>query len=79
LDPSVYQGAPPRFTSTHCGVPGYGQLSIHCPSEIRTGALNGGEMGVFHDLYHTQAEANARAAIEEYLPLDQDYGIFFVT
>jgi hypothetical protein len=78
--PSISTGiTPPRFTSTHYGDPAYAQLSLDCPRQIRGGAADGSEMGAFHDLHQTQAEANIRAVLDEYLPLGLRAGIFYVT
>jgi hypothetical protein len=71
--------APPRFTSTQYGDPGYAQLSLDCPREIRGGAADGSEMGAFHDSYHLQAEENLREVLEEYLPLGLQASIHYVT
>lgn len=69
----------PAFTSIHYGDPGYVQLSIESAREIRTGAEDGSEMGVFGILQQPQREANLRAALEEYLRFGLEAGIFFVT
>jgi len=69
----------PAFTSIHYGDPGYAQLSIESVREIRTGAEDGSEMGVFGILQQPQREANLRAALEEYLRFGLEAGIFFVT
>jgi hypothetical protein len=69
----------PRFTSTHYGDPAYAQLSLACPAEIRTGAEEGAEMGVFNHLQQPQREANLRAALEEYLRFGLEAGLFYVT
>jgi len=71
--------APPCFTSTRYGDPGYAQISLDCPREIRGGAADGSEMGAFHDLYHSQAEENLREVLEEYLPLGLRASIHYVT
>ncbi|OPY54265.1 MAG: hypothetical protein A4E49_01084 [Methanosaeta sp. PtaU1.Bin112] len=67
-----------RFTSTHYGDPGYGQLSRLCSSGILQGD-NGGEMGAFHQLYLPQRETNLRAALGEHMRFCIDWGIFFMT
>ncbi|MFN2183942.1 MAG: phage tail protein [Anaerolineae bacterium] len=72
-------GAPPRFTSTRYGDPGYAQLSLDCPREIRGGAADGSEMGAFHDLYQLQAEENLQEVLKEYLPLGLQASIQYVT
>jgi hypothetical protein len=69
----------PRFTSTHYGDPAYAQLSLACAVEIRTGAEEGAEMGVFNHLQQPQREANLRAALEEYLRFGLEAGLFYVT
>jgi hypothetical protein len=69
----------PGFTSTHYGDPAYAQLSLACPVEIRTGAEEGAEMGVFNHLQQPQREANLRAALEEYLRFGLEAGLFYVT
>jgi hypothetical protein len=58
----------PVFTSTEHGRPGYAQLSHLCPPEIRSGAPNGGEIGVFHDLYELRRERNLQRMLDTYLP-----------
>jgi len=69
----------PVFTSIHYGDPGYLQLSFESAREIRTGAEDGSEMGVFGILQQPQREANLRTALEEYLRFGLEAGIFFVT
>jgi hypothetical protein len=69
----------PVFDALRRDDPAYGRLSIWSPPEIRTGAEDGGEMGVFHDLYEPQREANLRARLAEYLGLGLEAGIFYVS
>ena len=69
----------PSFTSIHYGDPGYGQLHLSCPVEIRTGAEDGSEMGVFCHLKQPQRETNLRIRLEEYLPFGLDPGVIYVT
>jgi hypothetical protein len=69
----------PSFTSIHYGDPGYAQLHLNCPVEIRTGAEDGSEMGVFFHLKQPQRETNLRIRLEEYLPFGLDPGIIYVT
>ncbi len=69
----------PSFTSVHYGDPGYAQLHLHCPVEIRTGAGDGSEMGVFCHLKQPQRETNLRIRLEEYLPFGLDPGVIYVT
>jgi len=69
----------PSYTSFHYGDPGYAQLHLNCPVEIRTGAEDGSEMGVFCHLKQPQRETNLRIRLEEYLPFGLDPGVIYVT
>jgi hypothetical protein len=69
----------PVFTSIHYGDPGYAQLHLRCSVEIRTGAEDGSEMGVFCHLKQPQRETNLRIRLEEYLPFGLDAGVIYVT
>ncbi len=69
----------PSFTSTRYGHPAYGQLSLTCPLEIKTGAEDGLEMGAFSFLKQPQREANLRANLDEYLRFGLEAGIFYAT
>lgn len=68
----------PLFTSTQYGTPEYCQLAMDCPEEIRRGADDMSEMGVFHDLYQPQREDNLRLRLSEYTPAGMETGIIFV-
>ena len=68
----------PQFNSTHYGTPDYCQLADACAEEIKTGADDQSEMGVFHDLFQPQREANLRVRVEEYTPAGADADIIFV-
>lgn len=72
-------GVRPRFTSRTFGNPAYCQLARSCPIEIRAGADDGSEMGVLHDLYQPQREANLRARLDEYLRFGLEAGVFYAT
>lgn len=65
----------PVFASTRGGDPLYGRLATTCPSEIRGGADDEGEMGAFNFLRETQREANVRASLDEYLSFGLDAGV----
>jgi hypothetical protein len=69
----------PAFTAVYYGLPGYAQLGIGCPVEIRTGAEDGAEMGVFSRLWQPQRETNLRIRLEEYLPFGLMPGLIYVT
>lgn len=67
----------PRFNSVRYGMPTYCQLADSCADEIKRGADDESEMGVFHDLYQPQRAANLRVRIDEYLPAGMNTGIIF--
>lgn len=67
----------PLFTSIRYGNPGYAQLALTCAEEIKQGADDDSEMGVFHDLYRPQREANLRQRLEEYTPAGMDVGLLY--
>ncbi|MEH1828439.1 MAG: hypothetical protein V7L22_24400 [Nostoc sp.] len=69
----------PQFTSQRYGDPAYGQLSQRCAVEIRQGADDEAEMGVFHDLFQPQREINLQVRLDEYLRFGLEAGIFYVT
>ena len=69
----------PIFTSEKYGESGYAQLSQVCAKEIRTGAEDNSEMGVFNSLKQPQREANLRASLKEYLRFGLEAGIFYET
>lgn len=67
----------PAFDSLRYGTPTYGRLSWACAEEIRRGADDESELGVFHDLYEPQRSDNLRVRLDEYTPAGMDAGIFF--
>ena len=69
----------PRFTDFRYGQPGYAQLSLGTPVEIRTGAEDGSEMGAFAHLHQPQRETNLRIRLREYLPFGLVSGLIYVT
>lgn len=69
----------PQFNSIRYGTPAYCQLTSACAEEIRRGADDESEMGVFHDLFNPQREANLRARLDEYAPADLETGIIFAS
>lgn len=69
----------PTYTSVHYGDPGYAQLGHGCAEEIRTGAEDGSEIGVFGCLKQPQRETNLRIRLEEYLPFGLEPGLIYVT
>jgi hypothetical protein len=69
----------PIFNSVRYGNPAYCQLSIACAVEIRRGAGDESEMGVFHDLFQPQREANLRARLNQFMPAGMEAGIIFAS
>jgi hypothetical protein len=67
----------PQFNSTRYGTPTYCQLANRCAEEIKQGADDESEMGVFHDLYQPQRAANLRARLDEYIPAGMEAGIIY--
>jgi hypothetical protein len=76
---SVVAQIVPAFTSLGYGQPGYAQLRISAPEQIRTGADDEAEMGAFHDLFQPQRESNLRTRLDEYLRFGLEAGIFYET
>lgn len=79
LEARIRSALRPVFTTSRFGQPAYLQLHASCPVEIRTGAENESEMGLFQSLEQAQRAANVRARMEEYLRFGLESGIFYVT
>lgn len=69
----------PEFNSIRYGTPAYCQLSNACACEIKRGASDESEMGVFHDLYQPQRSADLNTRLDEYSPAGMDAGIIYVS
>lgn len=69
----------PAFVSVEYGQPEYCQLRLNAPAEIRTGAQDGAEMGVYCQLKQPQRESNLRIRLDEYLPFGLTAGLIHVT
>lgn len=69
----------PQFNSTRYGTPAYCQLTQTCAEEIKRGADDDSEMGVFHHLFQPQREANLRVRLDEYVPAGSDVGIILAS
>ncbi len=69
----------PQFNSERYGKPAYGQLADTCADEIRRGADDESELGVFHDLFQPQRAANLRARLDEYTPAGMHVGLIFAS
>jgi hypothetical protein len=69
----------PEFESARYGTPTYCRLAEACAEEIKRGADDESEMGVFHDLFEPQRAANLRARLDEYTPAGMDIGIIYAS
>ncbi|HEX4953051.1 MAG TPA: hypothetical protein VF017_06625 [Thermoanaerobaculia bacterium] len=69
----------PRFESRRYGTPTYARLTRGTATEIRRGAEDESEMGVYHDLYEPQREAHLRARLHEHTPAGTDAGLIFAS
>ena len=69
----------PAFTARRYGQAAYGQLAGQCPEEIRRGADDESEMGVFHDVFAPQRENNLKIRLQEYLRFGLEAGVFYST
>lgn len=69
----------PLWNSIVYGSPAYAQLADGCPQEILRGADDESEMGVFHDLFAPQREANLRTRLEEFIPAGSDAAVIHAT
>lgn len=67
----------PLFYSLRYGDPGYCKLLPSTDSSIREGADDGGEMGAFHFVFAPQRETDLRTRLQEYMPVNLQYGIFY--
>ncbi|MDQ0767294.1 hypothetical protein QF031_000043 [Pseudarthrobacter defluvii] len=61
------------------GRPNYCRLADDCADELRQGADDGSEMGVFHSLFESQRRMNLEAALEDYLPLGWTIDVTYQT
>ncbi|HVF11240.1 MAG TPA: hypothetical protein VNA16_10575, partial [Abditibacteriaceae bacterium] len=69
----------PQFNSVRYGKPDYAQLAATCAEEIKRGADDESEMGVFHDEFEPQRAANLRVRLDEYVPAGMDSGIIYAS
>ena len=69
----------PLLQSILYGNSAYCQLASRCALEIKRGADDESEMGVFHDLYQPQREANLRTRLDDVIPAGMEVGILFMS
>ena len=83
LDPAertrILRRLRPSFTAVRYGGPAYAQLAASAAEEIRTGAEDGAEMGVWSLLKQAQRIANLRASLEDYLRFGLEAGLLFAS
>lgn len=68
-----------QFCSLRYTAPDYARVADGCCEEIRSGASDHAQMGVYHDLYEPQREANLAVRLNEYTPAGIDAGILFAS
>jgi len=68
----------PLFNSTRYGMATYCQLALACAQEIKSGADDQSEMGVFHELFQPQRETNLRTRLDDVTPAGMEIGIIYV-
>ena len=76
---AAHPQALPHFTSRRYGDPAYGQLRQVTDLSIRSGADDGGEIGVLHALFQPQRETNLRLRLDEYLRFGLHAGFFYAS
>jgi hypothetical protein len=69
----------PLFSSLRYGTPDYCRLMVDCADEVRHGADDRSEMGVFHDLFEAQRRTNLEVRLHEHVPAAADVGIHLVS
>lgn len=69
----------PVFTTRTPGLPAYLQLADTAPTQIRLGAEQDDEMGVFNELFSGRRERNLAYRINEYLRIGLSAGIIHAT
>ena len=79
IQTSVQDWLLPAFTSRTPGQPGYLQLPDAAPDQIRFGADEEDEMGVFYGLFSARRESNLSYRLNEYLRIKLEAGIIHAT
>lgn len=70
--------AGPEFLSRSVGEPGYARLADTGPRELKLGATEGSEFGVYQPLQEERRLVALRSVLEEYLPAGLSAGVFFI-
>ena len=69
----------PCFESVRYGTPNYMRLCLTAAPEIKAGADDESEMGVYHDLFEPQRIALLSRRLEEFIPAGTDGAIVFAS
>jgi hypothetical protein len=67
----------PYFFSLRYGHPGYMKLLPSTDDTIRRGADDGGEMGAFHFLLAPQRESDVLIRLQEFMPVNLEFGLIY--
>lgn len=67
----------PYLISLRYGDPGYMKLLACTDDTIRRGAEDGGEMGAFHFLLAPQRESDLLIRLQEYMPVNLEFGLIY--
>jgi hypothetical protein len=69
----------PLFWTLRYGDSSYSKLLTQTDDTIRRGADDGGEMGGFHFVLAPLRETDLRVRLQEYIPANLEFGIFYQT
>lgn len=75
----VFSRVRPVFAEARYGAPSYLCLLTSASDEIRAGADDEGEMGVWHSVHQAQRESNLWFRLSEFLPSGLEAGFFYET
>jgi hypothetical protein len=69
----------PHFDSMRYGTPDYLRLRERTPGEVKAGADDESEMGVYHDLYEPQRLALLKRRLSDFVPATADSAVILAT
>ncbi len=79
LSQDIIRRAAPSFESTRYGLPNYMRLTSCAALEIKKGADDEAEMGVYHDLFEPQRLSLLTRRLEEFVPASTDSAVIFAS
>jgi hypothetical protein len=79
VSPDEIRRLAPCFESNRYGTPNYMRLAPCTAYEIKQGADDESEMGVYHDLFEPQRFALLTRRLEEFVPASTDSAVIFAT